>query len=112
MLLTTTDLDISIRSVIGCDVEEDGSTTLPVKLLFSVVSKAAEGPVEVTVDAQDRAVINAGTATFKLAGMSVVDYPALPTDQNSFEYVIPQITMKEMLRKTAYAVSQDDTRKT
>ena len=112
LLLTTTDLDISIRSVIGCDVEVDGATTLPVKLLFNVVSKAAEGTVEVTVDAQDRAVINAGTATFKLTGMSVVDYPTLPVDQNSFEYVIPQITLKEMLRKTAYAVSQDDTRKT
>ena len=112
LLLTTTDLDISIRSAIGCDVEVEGATTLPVKLLFNVVSKAAEGPVEVNVDGQDRAVINAGTATFKLAGMSVVDYPALPVDQNTFEYVLPQITLKEMLRKTAYAVSQDDTRKT
>ena len=112
LMLTTTDLDISIRSMLECDVESEGATTLPVKLLFNVVSKAAEGPVEVNVDAQDRAVINAGTATFKLAGMSVVDYPALPVDQNSFEYVLPQITLKEMLRKTAYAVSQDDTRKT
>ena len=112
LLLTTTDLDISVRTSIGCEVENEGATTLPVKLLFNVVSEAAEGPVEVNVDAQDRAVINAGTATFKLTGMSVVDYPALPVDQNSFEYVLPQITLKEMLRKTAYAVSQDDTRKT
>ena len=72
LMLTTTDLDISIRSMLECDVESEGATTLPVKLLFNVVSKAAEGPVEVNVDAQDRAVINAGTATFKLAGMSVV----------------------------------------
>lgn len=112
LFMTTTDLDISIRSVVSCEVENEGSTTLPVKLLFNVISKAAEGPVEIDVDAQDRAVINAGTATFKISGMSVVDYPALPEDNNSFEYVIPQITLKEMLRKTAYAASQDDTRKT
>ena len=112
LLLTTTDLDISIRSVIECEVDEEGSTTLPVKLLISVISKAAEGVVAVDVDYQDRAVIKAGTATFKIIGMSVVDYPALPVDQNTFEYVLPQITLREMLRKTAYAASQDDTRKT
>ena len=44
--------------------------------------------------------------------MSVVDFPSLPEDQNSFEYVLPQMTLREMLRKTAYAASQDDTRKT
>ena len=80
LLLTTTDLDISIRSVIECEVDDEGSTTLPVKLLFSVISKAAEGVVEVEVDSQDRAIIKAGTATFKITGMSVVDYPALPVD--------------------------------
>ena len=64
LLLTTTDLDISIRSVIECEVDDEGSTTLPVKLLFSVISKAAEGVVEVEVDSQDRAIIKAGTATF------------------------------------------------
>ena len=78
--LTTTDLDISIRSMVQCDVEVEGATTLPAKLLFNAISKAAEG--------------------------------ALPQDQNSFEYVIPQISLREMLRKTAYAASQDDTRKT
>ena len=36
----------------------------------------------------------------------------MPTDSDSFEYVLPQITLREMLRKTAYAASQDDTRKT
>ena len=42
LMLTTTDLDISIRSMLECDVESEGATTLPVKLLFNVVSKAAE----------------------------------------------------------------------
>ena len=110
--LTTSDLEISIRSSLECEVVSEGATTLPVKLLFNVISKVAEGVVSVDVDAQDRAVIVAGSATFKLAGMPVSDYPALPEDQNSFEYVLPQITFKEMLRKAAYAASQDDTRKT
>ena len=112
LYLTTTDLDISIRCVVDCEVGNEGATTLPAKLLLNTIAKAPEGVVEVEVDAQDRAVIKAGSSTSKIAGMSVVDYPTLPKESDSFEYVIPQITLREMLRKTSYAASQDDTRKT
>ena len=112
LILTTTDLDISIRSHVPCEVTEEGSTTLPVKLLVNAIAKSPEGPIEVDVGAADCAFISAGSAEFKLNGMSVVDFPSLPEDQNSFEYVLPQMTLREMLRKTAYAASQDDTRKT
>ena len=112
LYLTTTDLDISILCAVACDVANEGATTLPAKLLFNTIAKAPEGTIEVDVDAQDRAVIKAGSSTSKLSGMSVADYPALPKDSDSFEYVLPQVTLREMLRKTAYAASQDDTRKT
>jgi len=112
LFLTTTDLDISIRSVVPCEVEEQGSTTLPVKLLFNTIAKAQEGQVELAIDENDHAVISAGSALFEIDGMSVVDFPALPKDGDSFAYVVPQGTLRDMLRKTSYAASQDDTRKT
>ena len=101
LLLTTTDLDISIRTHVGCEVLEEGSTTLPVKLLVNAIAKSPEGPIEVDVSAADCAFISAGSAEFKLNGMSVVDSPTLPEDQNSFENVIPKIRLREMLGKTA-----------
>ena len=67
--LTTTDLDISIKSEVECEVIEEGTTTLPVKLLFTSVTKAAEGVVVVECDGQERATIKAGSARFKLQGM-------------------------------------------
>ena len=112
LVLTTTDLDISIRSHVPCEVVEEGATTLPVKLLVNAIAKSPEGPIDVEVGAADCAFISAGSAEFKLNGMAVADFPSLPEDQNSFEYVLPQMTLREMLRKTAYAASQDDTRKT
>lgn len=111
LFLTATDMDISIRSMVQCETIAEGGTTLPAKLLFNTVSSAAEGPIEVEVNAADVAVVNAGSATFNLAGMSMKDYPVLPEDLDSFEYVLPQMTLREMLRKTAYAATQDDTHK-
>ena len=112
LFLTTTDLDISVRSVVPCEVISEGSTTLPARLLAATMAKAAEGPVELETDAEDRAVVSAGSAVFNMSGMNVADFPKLPEDTDSFAYVLPQMTLREMLRKTAYAASQDDTRKT
>jgi len=110
--LVTTDLDISIKSTVDCEVPEEGATTLPVKLLSSTISSCAEGAVELETDVQDRARISAGSASFKLSGMSVADFPKLPAADDAFAYTLPQATLREMLRKTSYAVSQDETRKT
>ena len=110
--LTTTDLDISTKSEVECEVEEEGVTTLPVKLLFTSITKAAEGMIEVLVDGQERVTIKAGSARFKLQGLPGSDFPKLPDDGESFAYTVPSATLREMFRKTAYAASQDDTRRT
>ena len=110
--LVTTDLDISIKSTVECEIVEAGATTLPVKLLSSTIASCAEGVVELETDVQDRARISAGSASFKLSGMSVADFPALPSAEDAFSYTLPQATLRELLRKTSYAVSQDETRKT
>lgn len=110
--LTTTDLDISISCECECEVIEQGISTLPVKLLFNSISKVAEGPVSVEIDAKERSVISAGSANFKLAGMPESEFPRLPKADEAFTYTVNQSVLKEMFRKVSYAASQDDTRRT
>ena len=113
LTMMTTDLDISIRSEVPCEeIGEEGSSTLPVKLLFNSISKAAEGEIEVEIDAKERATIIAGSAKFKLAGMPESEFPRLPKEDDGFSYKLNQQTLREMFRKTSYAASQDDTRRT
>ncbi len=112
LVLTTTDLDLSIRATVECEIEEEGATTLPMKLLFSSIAKAAEGVIDVDVDSKERATIIAGSAKFKLAGMPAAEYPRLPQEEEAYSYTIAQATLREMFRKVAYAASQDDTRRT
>ena len=110
--MTTTDLDISIMYTCECEVENPGVSTLPVKLLFNSISKVEEGNVEIQIDEKDRAEIRAGSAKFKIAGMSESEFPKLPKDEEAFAYTLPQDKIREMLRKVSYAASQDDTRRT
>ena len=110
--MTTTDLDISTRAICECEVLTPGSSTLPVKFLASAISKVIEGEVEIDIDAGECARITAGHARFKLAGMPAKEFPRLPAEDDAYSYNVPKETLREMLRKVAYAASQDDTRRT
>jgi len=110
--LTTTDLDISIKSTVECEVKKEGSTTLPVKLLFNSMLKAPEGEIEVEVDEREQAVVKAGSSRLKLNGKPASEFPQLNSEEESAVYSVPRQTLLEMLRKTSYAASQDDTRRT
>ena len=112
LTMTTTDLDISIKSTVECEVDEPGSSTLPVKLLSNSISKAAEGPVEIAIDSNEHASITAGSVKYKLAGLPETEFPRLPQDEEQHQYTLTQQVLREMFRKTSYAASQDDTRRT
>ena len=110
--LTTTDTDITVRSQVPCEVVEPGSTTLPVKILLGTITRVAEGPVYVEVNEQNVASITAGSATFKITGLPGTDFPLPLMEEGKFSYTISQSYFRDMLRKTAYAITQDETRKT
>jgi DNA polymerase-3 subunit beta len=111
LVMTTTEIELSVCCTIDCEVIEAGSTTLPVKFLFNSILKAAEGEITIDVDSNERANIFAGSAKFTLAGISSDKFPKLPTDDDSFTYSVSGSILREMLRKTSYAASQDDTRR-
>lgn len=110
---TTTDLDLSVVLEIACNVTDPGATTLPAKLLCDAISRAAEGDVSLEVDdATCKSTIRAGSSVFKITGRPAVEFPVLPgTEEDANEFTIPQDTLKGLFRRTAFAMSEDETRR-
>jgi DNA polymerase-3 subunit beta len=108
--LTTTDLDVSVRCKIDAEVAKQGSTTMPAKRLFSIVRELPDGPIEVEIDDKDTATVNCGSSYFKIIGLSEDEFPPLPEAEGKYCYHMDQGAFREMLRKTAYAASADETR--
>lgn len=109
--LTTTDIDITVKTEAVCEVSEPGETTLPVKLLVAAISKSEEGVIEVSVDHEDKATIKSGKAKYKINGLSPVNFPRLEEKEDPSVFNIDQAVLGEMIRKTSYATSQEDTRR-
>jgi len=112
--VTATDLDVSVRAALTADVkvDEPGRTTLPVRKLVEILRLAPEGEVQFDIDSDDVARIVTGAAKYRVLGMDMREYPAIrEPDEDSKSFTIDRAVFREMLRKTAYAVGTDETRR-
>lgn len=110
LTLTTTDMEVSVRTSIEADIEEDGATTLPARRFFSICRDLPNHQVEIEVSNGDVATIVSGSYNCKLEGLSKGDFPPMPTFEESFSYSLKQDTLKDILQKTSYAASTDESR--
>ena len=108
--LTATDLDVTVSCAVEGDIKKTGAFTVPVKKLFGIVRELGNSEIEVEVDEKNACKIKAGASFYKLNGLGAEEFPPLPKFSEKKKVVIPQEKVKGMLRKTAYAVSTDETR--
>lgn len=108
--LTTTDLDVGMTSSIEANVTKDGATTLPAKKLVNIIRELPASEVEVSVDGKNITSISCGPSFFKIIGLSHEDFPPLSGFDESHEYRMPQNMLRDGLKKTAFAISTDETR--
>lgn len=107
---TTTDLDVGICSAVDAQVDKTGGTTLPVKKLSSIIKELPSGEVHVEVDSKNIASIRCGQTFFKIHGLPEDEFPGLPQFDDAKVFTLKQAEIKDALRKTAYAISTDETR--
>ncbi len=110
LFLTTTDLDMSVRCQVKAEVEKAGATTLPARRLFNIVRELGDSHVELKLEDNNSTSVSCGSSFFKIMGMADEDFPPMPEAGDSAAYRLEQAAFKEMLRKTHYAASTEETR--
>jgi DNA polymerase-3 subunit beta len=108
--LTTTDLDVGIRGAIEAAVEKPGAATLPARRLFTIVRELPSAEILIEVDSKSVASIRCGPSFFKILGLPQEEFPPLPNFEGAKTFTLRQKDLKDGLRKTAYAISTDETR--
>src|SRR5467141_193500 len=108
--LTTTDLDVGVRGSCEADVEKEGETTLPARRRFNIVRELPSSEIQVDVNGKNAASIRSGQSFFKILGLPEEEFPPLPKFEDAKVVTIRQKDLRDGLRKTAYAISTDETR--
>jgi len=106
---TATDLDISMRTSVECEVPQEGRACLPARRLADIVRELPSERVEISVEA-DKALIECRRGKYRLMGTDPEDYPKLPEVSPERRVKLGAEPLRKMIRKCIYAVSTDETR--
>jgi DNA polymerase-3 subunit beta len=113
IFVVATDLEVSLRQSCPARVDESGTAAISARKLFEIVRESSSD--EVTARSLDNLwmEVSYGRSKFKLAGIDPQDHPGMPAvgdgkDATTIE--LEASDLAEMIAKTIFAVSHDDTR--
>lgn len=110
IVLSATDLTVSMRTFTEVKIEEEGAITLPAKRFFQLIRELTAPQVELHAATSEVAYINAGTSHFKMSGMNKSEFPTLPDLADGLHLTINNHVLKEMLLRSSFAAARDDNR--
>lgn len=108
--LTTTNLDLGIRCRIKAEVEEPGGITLPVRKLATIVRELPQSDIFIETGNNNQAKITSGGSLFRIMGISIDEFPPLPTFENRHVFELSQEDIVGMLKSVSYGQSTDENR--
>lgn len=110
LFLTGTDLQTGVQEALTGIVHEEGKASVSSKKLFEIVRELPEQTIQITKKDNHWIQLKCGKSLFNLAGLDPDDYPSLPSFQEKAFSKIPTTLFKEMIDKTAFAASNEESR--
>lgn len=110
LILSATDLMVSMRTYKTAKIEEQGSIALPAKKFFQLIREITASHVEFHTTTPETAMIHAGTSHFKMNGMNKSEFPTLPDFEGGISLLLDNPLLKEMLVRSSFSAARDDNR--
>ena len=104
-----TDLEVALRSKCEASVSKPGSITLPAKKLYEIVRSLPETDIRVSEE-KNGVKIAADRFESRMQTLPREDFPTLPEAAGKASTMLPRAALKEMVAKTQFAITGEDTR--
>ena len=111
LIITATDLELSIRTECEAKVKKEGAGTIPAKKLLDLVRLLPEGEIKFKLLENHWVQITSDRRTYKMVGMAKDNFPAVPAFPHAL-VKIPASILAALIAKTAFAISMEDSRYT
>ena len=99
------DGDVTIACSVEAKVKKPGASTVPVKKLFGIVRELNNPEIDLEVDEKNTCSIRSGESFYKINGLSADEFPPIQKFKENKKIALPQDKLKNMLRKTSFAIS-------
>lgn len=110
--IMATDREIGLVADYEADVLREGEITLSARKLHEMVREIQGEVIHVVKNERDVVILTCNKAVYRIPGLPSDDYPLVVGPGDSPMYRSKAGILKEMIRKTAFAMSTDEMRKT
>jgi DNA polymerase-3 subunit beta len=107
--MLATDLEVALRSKCHASVAKGGSLTLPAKKLYEIIKALPETDVRIEEDKKGVKVA-ADRFDSRMQTLPREDFPTLPDASGKTRATLPRNALKQMVEKTQFAITGEDTR--
>jgi DNA polymerase III subunit beta len=112
LTITATDLDQSIRTSCPAKVKKPGACTIPARKLFDYVKLLPDGEISIKLMENHWVQIRSGRSNTKMVGMARANFPQVAEFPETGLTKIPAASIKAMIAKTIFAISNEESRYT
>ena len=107
--MLATDLEVALRSRCDASVAKGGSLTLPAKKLYEIIKALPETDVRIEED-KNGVKVAADRFDSRMQTLPREDFPTLPEATGTARTTLPRLALREMVGKTQFAITGEDTR--
>ena len=111
--LTATDMEVGLRARVPAEVKKKGTVTVNARKLYEISREVTAEELVLKASSAGWVDVLAGRSKFKVVSLEPKDFPQLPLAGESKVGVAVEIaagTLREMIDKTLFSVSTDETR--
>jgi DNA polymerase-3 subunit beta len=107
--LSATNLDIAITHYIGAKVSEEGSITVPAKLMQDFVNSLPDGVINIELE-ETKLHVSTNQYNSVVNGIIADDFPVMPAMTDGTEWKVETAVFKRALQQIVFTASNDETR--
>ena len=110
IVLSSSDLEISIETKMKANIDDEGSIVVSAKLFNDIIRKLPMGTLIIEVNEEGVIRIISGYSEFTLQGLEVDEFPKITNEKDGKEMVFEKRLLRNMIKGTCYAASIDESR--
>jgi len=108
--LTTYDTEIGIEYIMECEIEIQGATVVNAMTFSEIIRRLPDTDISIKLNENNLLEIECEGSLYKLATMNPDEFPELPKIEIEHSIELEQNILKNMIRKTIFAVSTEENR--
>ncbi len=109
--LVATNLEIAIVHWIGAKVEEEGSITVPARLLSEFVGSLPNDRIDMELNKKSKSVqLKCARFEARISGMDAEDFPPIPQVEKGVTVKLEREALRQAISRVVFAAATEDSR--